>query len=213
MVINTPLLNLPKGENTDDAGTYLNGTIAGGGLHEALDILDQAVLLTGAQTLQNKTLVTPIIASFTNAQHGHVDAATGGAIGSGATLTSPSFAGTPVLASDVLQSSGATSLIRARNISNLADAGLAQFAWATTNAPIAMALVVADDSTTALVALHGANNLATVIAQDGFNAFTSTKDTVGKSNIYWSAVNNRYEVQNLRGTLQGYAIWFIGARS
>lgn len=37
-----------------------------------------AVLLTAAQTLTNKTLTTPTIADFTNAQHSHADAAGGG---------------------------------------------------------------------------------------------------------------------------------------
>lgn len=38
------------------------------------------VLLTATQTLTNKTLTTPTIASFTNAQHAHTDAASGGTI-------------------------------------------------------------------------------------------------------------------------------------
>lgn len=38
------------------------------------------VTLTGTQTLSNKTLTTPTIASFTNAQHTHADAAGGGQI-------------------------------------------------------------------------------------------------------------------------------------
>ena len=38
------------------------------------------VLLTATQTLTNKTLTTPTIASFTNAQHAHTDAASGGTV-------------------------------------------------------------------------------------------------------------------------------------
>ena len=38
------------------------------------------VLLTATQTLTNKTLTTPTIASFTNAQHAHTNAASGGTI-------------------------------------------------------------------------------------------------------------------------------------
>ena len=38
------------------------------------------VTLTGTQTLTNKTLTTPTIGSFTNAQHTHSDAASGGTI-------------------------------------------------------------------------------------------------------------------------------------
>ena len=38
------------------------------------------VLLTATQTLTNKTLTTPTIGDFTNAQHAHTDAASGGTI-------------------------------------------------------------------------------------------------------------------------------------
>jgi hypothetical protein len=38
------------------------------------------VLLTATQTLTNKTLTTPTIGNFTNAQHAHTDAASGGTI-------------------------------------------------------------------------------------------------------------------------------------
>ena len=38
------------------------------------------VLLTATQTLTNKTLTTPTVADFTNAQHAHTDAASGGTI-------------------------------------------------------------------------------------------------------------------------------------
>ena len=40
----------------------------------------ETVLLTATQTLTNKTLTTPTIASFTNAQHAHTDAASGGTV-------------------------------------------------------------------------------------------------------------------------------------
>ena len=38
------------------------------------------VLLTATQTLTNKTLTTPTIGNFTNAQHAHTDAASGGTV-------------------------------------------------------------------------------------------------------------------------------------
>lgn len=40
----------------------------------------EVALLTATQTLTNKTLTTPVIGSFTNAQHAHTDAASGGTI-------------------------------------------------------------------------------------------------------------------------------------
>lgn len=45
-----------------------------------IDIGTDVVTLTGTQTLTNKTLTTPTIASFTNATHNHKDAASGGTI-------------------------------------------------------------------------------------------------------------------------------------
>ncbi len=42
--------------------------------------IDGAVTLTGVQTLTNKTLTTPTIASFVNANHSHQDAAGGGTL-------------------------------------------------------------------------------------------------------------------------------------
>lgn len=46
--------------------------------------IDGAVTLDGTQTLTNKTLVTPTIASFANAGHNHEDAAGGGQLDEGA---------------------------------------------------------------------------------------------------------------------------------
>lgn len=43
----------------------------------------EVALLTATQTLTNKTLTTPVIGSFTNAQHAHTDAASGGTIWNG----------------------------------------------------------------------------------------------------------------------------------
>lgn len=45
------------------------------------------VTLAGAETLTNKTLTTPTIASFTNATHSHTNAAGGGQLDHGAALT------------------------------------------------------------------------------------------------------------------------------
>ena len=43
----------------------------------------EVALLTATQTLTNKTLTTPTIGNFTNAQHAHTDATSGGTISHG----------------------------------------------------------------------------------------------------------------------------------
>ena len=47
-------------------------------------LTSNVVTLTGSQALSNKTLTTPTIASFTNATHGHTNAAGGGTLAEGA---------------------------------------------------------------------------------------------------------------------------------
>lgn len=56
MVLYTPLLNLPLIEDTDNANTAVRVHT-----NASRNILDQAVLLTGAQQLSGKTLVAPAI--------------------------------------------------------------------------------------------------------------------------------------------------------
>src|SRR5215831_17846427 len=59
----TPLLGLNKAHGTDNWHDYLKTMLAA-----SLDVLDQAVTLTGAQTLTNKTLTNPVLTgvSFLN---------------------------------------------------------------------------------------------------------------------------------------------------
>lgn len=94
MPVTTPKLALPKVQGPENARDYLKGAIAGGGLWRALEILDNAILSTGAITLDNATLNNPTIVGWTNANHTHASVAqAGSALGPGATLSSPAFAG------------------------------------------------------------------------------------------------------------------------
>ena len=62
-------------------GTVETQVLTNKDLSSATNTLSTSVVtLTGSQTLANKTLTTPTIGSFTNAQHNHADAAGGGQI-------------------------------------------------------------------------------------------------------------------------------------
>lgn len=63
------------------------GTIATGGYTLTVPATGTAVLLDATQTLTNKTLTTPTIASFANATHNHTNAAGGGQLDHTAALT------------------------------------------------------------------------------------------------------------------------------
>ena len=94
MPTNTPTLGFPKPLGPDNARDYLKGAIAGGGLHQALTILDNAILSTSSITLDNVTLNDPTIgpSAWTNANHTHASAATAGStLGPGTTLSTPSL--------------------------------------------------------------------------------------------------------------------------
>jgi hypothetical protein len=62
-------------------GTTETQVLTNKDLSSATNTLSTSVVtLTGAQTLTNKVLVTPVVASFANATHNHADAAGGGQI-------------------------------------------------------------------------------------------------------------------------------------
>lgn len=94
MPTNTPRLGLPKGNGSDSARDYLKGAIAGGGLWHALEVLDDAVLQSSVNTLNDVTLTSPNIGpnEWTDSQHTHASAATAGStLGPGTTLSTPTL--------------------------------------------------------------------------------------------------------------------------
>lgn len=72
---------------TSNRITITNGDGVSGA--PTFDIGSDVVTLTGSQSLSNKTLTTPTIASFTNAPHSHANAAGGGTLNQSATHGSP----------------------------------------------------------------------------------------------------------------------------
>lgn len=131
---NTPRLGLPMGLGPDNASAYLKGTIAGGGLWHALQVLDDAVLQGSVNTLNDVTLTSPNIgaAEWTDAQHTHASAATAGStLGPGTTLSTPTLQ-TPAV-SGVMTFGGDATLQRtsagALRVATNLGVGVAPAAW------------------------------------------------------------------------------------
>ena len=54
-------------------------------------------------------------------------------------------------------------------------------------------------------------NISTIEMSDPSGVFTPTAGSAGYTNIYWSAANSRYELQNLRGASRNYKIMLQGS--
>jgi hypothetical protein len=60
----------------------------------------------------------------------------------------------------------------------------------------------------AIFYIRGGGNATILLAQSG-TLFTVTAGTANRINVYWSAANNRYELQNLVGSNQGIEITYL----
>lgn len=78
--------------------------------------------------------------------------------------------------------------------------------------PLTMAgvlTVVDNEGISAQFLMRGSNTTTNEIF-DPVGVFSPTAGTASSTNIYWSAGNNRYEIQNLRGGSRNYKIIFVG---
>ena len=94
MPVTTPRLGLPKSQPADNARDYATGSVSGGGLWRALEILDNAILEGSVNDLDDVTLTSPNIGAdqWTDANHTHASAATAGStLGPGTTLSTPTL--------------------------------------------------------------------------------------------------------------------------
>jgi hypothetical protein len=72
-----------------------------------------------------------------------------------------------------------------------------------------MLTVIDSEYLSAIFNLRGTNAAASEVS-DPIGVYTATAGAAGTTNIYWSAGNNRYEIQNLRGAARRYKIILSG---
>jgi hypothetical protein len=73
-----------------------------------------------------------------------------------------------------------------------------------------MVLVATSEGVSALYALNGTNNTVNEVS-DPSGVFTVTANNAATNNIYWSAGNSRYELQNKRGVTVRYVVVPLGS--
>jgi hypothetical protein len=113
-----------------------------------------------------------------------------------------------IRASGALQANygGATNQIQAKDHTSLANAGTAQLL----NEADALGIIIISDSggRNAIFAINGAAHTTSEIA-DPSTVFSAASGTASMTNIYWSAGNARYEIQNNTGATRTYKIHFL----
>jgi hypothetical protein len=72
--------------------------------------------------------------------------------------------------------------------------------------------VISSEGVSADFALKGTNN-AVIEVSDPDNVFTASAGSASSTNVYWSAGNARYEIQNLRGGELRYRLLLRGSYS
>jgi len=118
----------------------------------------------GTQTLSDKTLTTPTIASFTNATHDHSNAAGGGTLGSGV-ITSTMIADGTIATGDIADSAITSAKIADGTIAtgDIADGAI-------TSAKIADGTIVNADVNSSAQVAYGKLNLTNSIVNADINA-------------------------------------------
>jgi len=113
-----------------------------------------------------------------------------------------------VRASGGLRLSGAAiGLLRMKNITvnNNANAQLTVSAGG-----FSLIFIMADEGSCAIYECDGGINRTEELA-DGLNRYTVTVGTASSNNIYWSAANSRYEIENKTGATRTYYIMDFAA--
>lgn len=91
----------------------------------------------------------------------------------------------------------------------VANNGVANLGPTTTRGIL---MITTDGNEQAIFSLNGTNNSTNSIA-DPAGVFSTAASTASKLNIYWSAGNSRYEIQNLRGASRNIRVNLLGTYS
>lgn len=93
-------------------------------------------------------------------------------------------------------------------ISSLANDAVTQLTPTNDADSISFVFMLGDGGASAQFLLQGANH-ATFLVSDPTANFSITAATANKTNVYWSAGNSRYELENKRGSAQSYQVVLI----
>ncbi len=122
------------------------------------------------------------------------------------TIAGLSTSGTFTVGGDLLQGSSTSNRMRMRSIVTLADNGVAQVTNGASDTSFLMIQNVGS-SCVALFATSGGNHATALLAQDTLGLFSATATTASHTNVYWSAGNSRYELENKMGGARTYQIF------
>jgi hypothetical protein len=95
-----------------------------------------------------------------------------------------------------------------KTITNLASGSAVSLSLPNTDDVNAIIYILGDGGVNAIYLLQGGNH-ATFEMSDPLNKFSNSAGTATSTNIYWSAGNSRYELQNNTGGNQSYQIQYM----
>lgn len=95
-----------------------------------------------------------------------------------------------------------------KTITDLASGSAVSLSLPNTDDVNAIIYVLGDGGVNAIYLLQGGNH-ATFEMSDPLNKFSTSAGTATSTNIYWSAGNSRYELQNNTGGTQSYQIQYM----
>lgn len=118
-----------------------------------------------------------------------------------------------IRASAGLMLDGFSNMAVRMNRISLANLGTAMLTNAAGDGASSLAFVFIIDISNGGYAIYGLNGTAhsAVELADASGAYTPTAGSANSTNIYWSAANNRYEIENRRGASADYRIMMFGA--
>ncbi len=112
--------------------------------------------------------------------------------------------------SDKIYPGGTGEWIKAYDLGSIANNGIAALMPDNLQANGVVLVTNLSSSYLAMIVLRGGFNL-TVIVFDASAQFSITAGTAGKTNVYWSVANSRYELENKTGGSAFYDLFYFGS--